>query len=216
MIPVEPIAVDRLAARLADRVVTDTPAGMSRVVIDGPLWSGVDLVTPLAESLRLRGREPLAVSVADFLRPASLRLEHGRDDPEAFADDWVDVDGLRREVLDPLGPGGSGRYLPTLWDTERDRATRAAYRTATPAAVLLLRGWLLLGRGLPAELSIHLALSPAARRRRVPAADATRELPAFDRYDADVRPTQLADVVVRSDDPRHLAVTGLRPDPGSR
>lgn len=216
MTPVEPITLDRLASRLAVRLVDLATGERTRVIVDGPLWAGVDLVSPLAVALRECGREPIVVEAADFLRPASLRLEHGRDDPDAFYDDWIDIDGLVREVLVPLGPGGSGRYLTSLWDAQRDRATRASYRAASTDAVLLLRGWLLLGRGLPAELAVHLALSPAARRRRVPAPDAARELPAFDRYEMQVKPAALAAVVVRCDDPRHVAVVGLSPPRGTR
>lgn len=148
----------------------------------------------------------ISVDVRDFLRAASLRFERGRDDPDAFYEDWVDLAGLRREVLDPLGPGGSRSWLPTLWDAERDRASRAGYRTASADAVVVVRGWFLLGAGLPFDVTIHLALSPAARRRRVPAESAARELPAWDRYDADVAPGDVADVVVRCDDPRRPAV----------
>lgn len=215
MTRVEPITLDRLAARLADLPVLAVPGRTTRVVIDGPAWAGVDLAGPLADALRTRGHRPVIVDVHDFLRPASLRFEHGRDDPEAFAEDWIDLDGLRRELLVPLGPGGTSRYLPSLWDAERDRATRAPYRAADPGTVLLLRGWLLLGRGLPYELGVHLALSAAARRRRVPPADAARELPAFDAYDERVRPAEVADVVVRCDDPRHVAVALMR-QPGTR
>lgn len=157
------------------------------------------------------GRPVDVVEVADFLRAASLRLERGRDDSDAFYEDWVDVDALRREVLDPLGPDGSRRWLPTLWDAQRDRATRADYRTATDDAVVLVRGWFLLGAGLPWDLTVHLAVSAAARRRRVSAETAIRELPAYDRYDAEVAPASVADIVVRCDDPRHPAlVTRLR------
>jgi hypothetical protein len=214
--PVEPITIERLARRLADDILTGSGDGPARVIVDGPIWAGVDLLDPLAHALELHGRESVVVQAGDFLRPASLRYEHGRLDAQAFADDWIDVEGLRRELLDPLGPGGSRRYLPSLWDAERDRATRAPYRTATDRTVVLLRGWLLLGRAFPAELTVHLALSAAARRRRVPPDVADRELPAFDRYDATVRPAEAADVVVRCDDPRHLAVSGLRPGPGTR
>src|SRR5690348_17725829 len=34
--------------------------------------------------------------------------------PMAFHDLWYDVGTLRREVLEPLGPGGDGRWLPKL------------------------------------------------------------------------------------------------------
>ena len=53
---------------------------------------------------------------------------------------------------------------------------------------------------------VHVAVSSAARRRRVPAELAARELAAYDRYDVEVRPAEAADVVVRADDPRRPAV----------
>jgi hypothetical protein len=153
-----------------------------------------------------RGRTAYIVDVRDFLRPASVRLERGRDDPDAFYEDWIDYDGLRREVLDPLDGGAPGRILPTLWDASRDRASRAPYVEVPGDAVVVVVGWFLLGRWLPFELCVHVALSPAARRRRVPEGDAARELPAWDRYDAEVSPASCADLVVRADDPAHPAL----------
>ena len=69
----------------------------------------------------------VVVDAADYLRPASVRLEFGRTDPDEFLDGWLDVGGLRREVLDPAGPDGSGRVLPRLWDAAADRAYRDRY-----------------------------------------------------------------------------------------
>jgi hypothetical protein len=145
------------------------------------------------------------VSTRWFRRPASVRLEHGHRDPDAYYDGWLDAAALRREVLDRLGPGGDGRYLPTLWDPDRDRATRAGYATAPRGAVLLVDGPLLLGRGLPFDLTVHLRLSAAALARRT-APDRLWTLPAFARYEQEVRPGEVADAVVRVDDPRHPAL----------
>ncbi|GAC1332703.1 MAG: hypothetical protein NVSMB13_21440 [Mycobacteriales bacterium] len=147
----------------------------------------------------------------DFLRPAALRLERGRDDPDAFYADRLDAAGLKREVLDPLGPGGDCRYLPTLWDPAIDRATRAAYAKAAPDAVALVDGSFLLAEARSFDLSVHLHLSPAALRRRVLPADAERELPAYARYAAEVKPAELADYVVLLDDPRHPALRVATP-----
>jgi hypothetical protein len=114
---------------------------------------------------------------------------------------------LRREVLDPLGPGGSGSYLPSLRDPASNRATHARRRPAAQGTILVLSGELLLGRGLPFDHTIHLSLSAAARTRRMPAEWAWT-LPAFDDYDRDVDPDGTADVVIRLDDPRHPAISG--------
>jgi hypothetical protein len=145
------------------------------------------------------------VSTTDFLRPASLRYEHGRTDPDARYEDWLDTGGLVREVLAPLSPGGSGRALPSLWDAEVDRASRAGYVDLPEGGVLLLDGELLLGRGLPLDLVVHLWLSPGALARRTPPTEHWA-LPAYRRYAEQVDPQRAADVVVRVDDPRHPAV----------
>lgn len=212
-----PTTHDALVDRIADAATTlDAGAGAVRVAVDGPPWSGLDLAAALPVALLARGRTSYVVDAADFLRPASVRLERGRDDADAFYEDWIDVAALRREVLDPLGPGGSRRILPTLWDAETDRATRADYVAVPAGAVVVVRGWFLLGGGLPFDLTVHVALGPAARRRRAPVRDAARELPAWERYDAEVQPASWADLVVRADDPARpalvdrLARTGRR------
>ena len=193
-----------LVAELAERIVG--MPGWCRVGIDGPpaaapgVWSA-----ELAEVLRARGRAVLAVRSDDFWRPRSVRFEQGRTNPDAFYEEWLDLAGLRREVLDPLAPGGSGRVLPTLWNPATDRATRASYLDLAPGGVLLLSGALLLGAGLPLDFAVHLEMSPAALARRTPS-DEAWTLPAFARYADEVDPASFADVVVRVDDPKHPAV----------
>jgi hypothetical protein len=201
-----PVSPDALPELIAERLAGLRPAHTLRVAVDGAPAAGPDrLADALVGPLRARGRPVLRVGARWFLRQASLRLEYGRHDPLEFYERWLDAAALRREVLDRLGPGGDSRYLPTLWDPERDRATRADYLPAPDGAVLLVDGALLLGRSLPFDLTVHIRLSGGALRRRVP--DGERwTLPAFDRYDTEVRPAEVADVVVRADDPRHPAV----------
>jgi hypothetical protein len=177
-----------------------------RVAVDGPDAAGpAALAGAVAARLPALGRPAVVVPAAGFWRPASLRLEHGRTDPDARYTDWLDAGALTREVLDPLGPGGSGVYLPVLWDVERDRAAREPARPMPPGGVLLVPGALLQGLGLPFDVVVHLRMAPAARRRRTPAEDAW-QLPAFDRYDAEVDPAALADAVVLADHPERPAL----------
>jgi len=205
---VRPISVEALVAELAARIVAlgDGTGRRLRVGVDGPPAADpAALAQALVRPLRAHGRPALSVRTEDFLRPASLRLEYGRTDPDAYYAHWVDEAALRREVLGPAGPGGSGRVLPSLWDARTDRASRAPYQALSPGSVVLVSGAFLLGGGLPFDLSVHLALSPAALRRRTPAA-LHWTLPAFARYAAEVDPAALADVVVRWDDPRRPAL----------
>lgn len=206
MIRVRPLSPDALVAELADRVAALDPAGRPRVAVDGAPAADPDrLSAALVAPLRVRGRPATRISTVDFLRPASLRYEFGRTNPDAYYEGWLDEAGLRREVLDRLGPGGSGRVLPSLWDPHTDRATRAAYVAVPPGGVTLVSGALLLGGGLPFELTVHLALSPGALARRTPP-ELGWTLPAYARYDAEVAPASFADVVVRLDDPRRPAL----------
>ncbi|SDZ11367.1 hypothetical protein SAMN05421504_109261 [Amycolatopsis xylanica] len=199
----QPISYPLLADDLTRRVLA-FPGRRVAVLIDGAAGTA-ELADALVDPLRLNGRAPLRVSSSGFLRPASLRFEHGRTDPESRYRDWTDFGALRREVLDPLRPGGSGEVLPALWDTERDRATRLPRVPLPPDGVVLLDGEMLLGSGLAADLTVHLWLSPGALRRHLPASDHWA-LPAFARYESEVDPASLADLVVRADDPNHPAL----------
>lgn len=207
---VEPVSPEVLVGRLVDRVVdglaaagaVEGPDRRWRVLVDGaPPTGPAALADALVEPLRARGHAAVRVRAGDFLRPAGVRFEHGRQDPDALLDDALDDGALIREVLDPLGPGGGGAYLPALWDAARERSARAARVPTAPGTVLLLDGGLLLGRWLPADLTVHLAVRPDTLARRTPPADRWR-LPAEERYRAEADPEHAADVVVRVDDPR--------------
>jgi hypothetical protein len=164
-----------------------------------------ELAAAVAERLPALGRGAVVVPAEGFYRPASLRLEHGRTDPDARYTDWLDGGALSREVLGPVGPGGSGQYLPVLWDLDRDRAVRARPQPVPDKAVLLVPGALLQGVGLAFDVVVHLRLAPAARQRLTPA-DQQWALPAFDRYDDEVDPAALADAVVLADHPDRPAL----------
>ncbi|WP_449486411.1 uridine kinase [Streptomyces avidinii] len=185
-------------------------AGWRRVGIDGaPAARTGVLAAELADALRLRGRTALVVATEGFLRPASLRFEFGREDVDSYLGGWYDTAALWREVFGPTDPGGTGRVLPDLWDPATDRATRSPYVGLPPGGVLIVHGPLLLGNWFPFDLSVHISLSPAALARRTEES-AHWTLPAFARYEAETGPADLADALVRADDPRHPAWTGLR------
>ena len=154
------------------------------------------------DGLAAAGRPPVQVRAADFLRPAGERYEWGRQDAEAFRTRWLDAAALEREVLGRVR-SPEGGYLPALWDADADRSARRTVASMPTHGVLLVDGVLLLGRGLPAELTVHLALSRAALARRgVPG----WQLPAFAEYDRDVRTGEVCDVLVRAEDPLRPAV----------
>ncbi|MGW7099832.1 uridine kinase [Streptomyces sp. NPDC054838] len=210
----EPITWQRLAERLAGHLDERKPpskeAGWQRVGIDGAPAADTGAVAErLADALRSRGRAVLVVAADGFLRPASLRFEYGREDVDAYLGGWYDTAALWREVFGPTDPGGTGRVLPDLWDPVTDRATRSPYTELPPGAVLIVHGPLLLGHWFPFDLSVHIRLSPGALARRTEES-ARWTLPAFARYESETGPESAADALVRADDPRHPAWTGIR------
>nr|WP_232837346.1 uridine kinase [Lentzea terrae] len=187
-VKVRPLTFDTLVAEIVDRV--SALPGRVRVLVDGaPAAEPGKLADAVVEPLRALGRWVQRVSTEDFLRPASVRLEHGRTDPYSYRHDWFDLGGLQREVLDPAL---DGKVLPSLWNAATDRASRAEYVDVPENGVVIVDGTLLLDRWLPAELTVHLWLSPGALKRK------TAEqwtLPAFDDYEP------VADLFVRYDHP---------------
>jgi hypothetical protein len=209
-VPVRPLSRDNLVATLVERIAAEPGRPWLRVAVDGAPATDPDaLADALVDPLRVRGREVVRVRAADFLRPASLRLERGREDPDSLYEDWLDESALAREVLGPLAPGGTGRVRTAHWDVAADRAVRTGYRDVPPGGVLLLSGELLLGRAVAVDLAVHLDASDAALARRTPPRLAWT-LPAYRRYRAEVDPAGWADVVVRVEDPRHPAL--VEPD----
>ena len=173
----------------------DLPAP-ARVLVDGV--GARALADSLVAGLVAAGRAPVRVSAGDVLRPAGQRFEHGREDAQDFRERWLDAGALRREVLE-----ADGSYLPRLWDARRERSARATVVPLPARAVLVVDGRFLLDHALPAELVVHVALSPAALRRRgLPA----WQLEAFADYDREVRPGEACDVLVRAEDPLRPAV----------
>jgi hypothetical protein len=200
--PIRPLTPDALVDELATAVAA--LPGRVRVLVDGAEAARPqDLADALVDPLRVRSRPVVRVSAWDYLRPASVRLERGREDADAFYDDWLDEGALVREVL--RSAADAGLVLPALWDAVADRAHRLDRVALDTAGVVVVDGPLLLGRGLPAELAVHLALSPGALARRTPPERAWT-LPAYARYTDEVDPATVADLVVRADHPDRPAL----------
>jgi hypothetical protein len=198
---VHPLTPDGLVAAVAVRA--DEYDGVRRICIDGaaatdPHRLGAQVVASLA------GRRPAAhVRADDFWRPAGQRFEYGKQDAQAYLETWLDVDALRREVLDSVESRGT--VLPGLRDPLTDRSLRLAPVELGENPVVVVSGTALLGRWLPFELTVHLRMSPAALARRTPPDEAWM-LEALAQYAADVSPESVADLVVRCDDPQHPAL----------
>ena len=197
-----PISPEGLASGLAERVrALPKPAV---VLLDGAqATEPTQLAEAVTQTLRAAGQDALHIDSHTFWRDASIRLEYGRHDTDAYLD-WLDAQALQREVIAALRAGRA--VLPTLRDPDTNRSSRAQ---PVAAELVIISGELLLRHDLDPDLVIHLAASGAALARRTPA-ELAWTLPAIARYERECAPSARSDVVVRCDDPRHPAVLGLR------
>jgi uridine kinase len=181
-----------------------------RVGIDGRSAAGkTTLAGRLAAVITARSRRPVIRAELDhFMRMVEDRNAYPYDSPESYYLDAWDYSMIRRRLLSPLGPGGDRRYLA---DPARGE------RTAPEDAILLADGvflqrpeldrhWdLRIYLEIPAEESLRRGVdrdrhwmggaAEAERRYR------TRYLPGEERYLAEVRPRERAQIVVDMTDP---------------
>jgi pantothenate kinase len=116
--------VARHIARLsADPVV--------RVGIDGVDGAGkTTFADELADILRTSGRPVIRASVDGFHNPKQLRYQRGRSSPNGYFEDSYNYAALKALLLDPLSPGGSGRYCVAVFDHSTDLPVSALEKEA--------------------------------------------------------------------------------------
>ncbi len=202
-----PVTPDRLVQSIAGWI--DRRSSERSVVgFDGAEEIGTAaLADDVADWLIAAGRPAVRVSTRWWWRPASLRLEFGREELDTLLDGWVDTGALRREVTGPL-MAGAPTIVVRLRDPGTDRSVRDEAAAVPPNAVVLLDGPLLATLGLPLAAWVHLRVSDTALARRLPS-DRQWWIPGFERYRREYRPDDRADVVVSYDHPGSPAMAGI-------
>lgn len=201
-------------ASLADLVPAPSGEHAVRVGVDGVDGAGkTTLADELADVLRSRGRPVVRVRLDDFLHPRDVRYRRGRESPEGFFHDSYDLAAVRREVLEPLGPGGDGWYRAAVHDHASDAALDLPRRQAAPGAVLVLDGLFLHRDELVSlwDLSVLVTAPFDVTYARMAARDGCpadphhpanrRYLVGQQLYFAEADPEARADVVVDNTDP---------------
>ncbi|HEX5531111.1 MAG TPA: hypothetical protein VFZ82_16205 [Methylomirabilota bacterium] len=172
--------------RVAEAVLALPATGTVRVGIDGVDGAGK---TTIADELRDRlassGRPIIRASVDGFHHPKPVRYRLGRYSPEGFYRDSYDYAALHRLLLDPLGPGGTGRFRRAIFDVDADVAVDAPEERAAPGSILLVDGMFLHRPELRDTWDLSVFLRVAwIRNHRLRGAPARAELeaPATGRY----------------------------------
>ena len=127
-------------AELTRRIVSTRPHGIARIAITGVDGAGK---TTLANELvpLVEARRPLIrASIDGFHNPRAVRHARGRTSPEGFYQDSFNLAAFRSVLLDPLAPGGTGRYRVAAYDHRTDSAVETDEETAPPTAALLVDG----------------------------------------------------------------------------
>jgi uridine kinase len=78
--------------------------------------------------------------VDGFHNPKEVRYRLGRGSPEGFFRDSYDYRAFKDVLLEPLSPGGSGRYRTAVHDVELERPVTVPAEQAEPGAILVVDG----------------------------------------------------------------------------
>ena len=130
-------ALEQLAASIAALRLNHP----TRVAIDGVDGSGkTTMADELVEPIRRAGREVIRASVDGFHNPRAVRYVRGPDSPEGYFLDSFDYTAVKRELLEPLGSEGGGKFRTAVFGYRTDRAVESPRRAARRDAVLLFDG----------------------------------------------------------------------------
>jgi uridine kinase len=196
-------------AEVVAAVPRSTGGAPVRVAVDGADGAGKSVFAgALATRLRAAGRPVVHASVDDFHRLRAERYRRGRDSPEGFWLDSFDYDRLRSDLLEPLSPGGSGRYRTAVHDLATDRLLDEPWQQAPAGLVLVLDGLFLHRDELHGywDLSVFLDVPFAVTARRLADRDGTgadslrRYVEAQRLYLGACRPADRATLVIDNTD----------------
>lgn len=128
-------------AAVAGDILALPSVDVRRTAVDGVDGAGKTFFADeLAAELERRGAAVIRSSVDGFHNPRDIRYRPGRSSPDGFFRDSFDYQTLIAELLEPLAPGGSGRYVRGVYDVERERSVPRVAEQATPGAILVLDG----------------------------------------------------------------------------
>ena len=191
---------------------------VTRVAVDGIDGAGkTTFADELAGVLRDRDLPVIRASVDGFHHPREIRYRRGRDSSVGYYLDSFDYDRLRRFLLDPLSPGGTGSYIPAVHDVASDQTVGLEPEQTADGSVLVFDGIFLHRPELVGywdcsiPLTVDRPIAVERMRQRDGAVDATLERARYAEgqrlYLESCSPHELATVVVDNnvlDEPKLL------------
>jgi uridine kinase len=214
---------------LADLVTSLRLDQPTRVAIEGRSAAGkTTLADELAAAVETRGREVLRASIDDFHRPGHKhRSQRGAWTPRSYYDEGYDYEAFRELVLRPLGPGGTRRCRPALFDSFHDRWLPDEWREVGSEAVGIVDGAFLLRPDLAehwdyvvwVDIDMETMVERARRRdvawvgteRAVEERYRRHWIPTHALYERLDRPMERAHAIIDNRDPERPAILRLLP-----
>ena len=130
-----------LLQTLAAHILKTASPFVLRVAVDGIDGAGkTHFAGELEPLLAASGRDIIRASVDGFHHPKEVRYRLGRGSPEGFYGDSYDYEAFRETLLNPLSPGGSGRYRTAVYDVATEKPVSVPEKQAEAGAILLLDG----------------------------------------------------------------------------
>ncbi|WP_230206445.1 nucleoside/nucleotide kinase family protein [Microbacterium gorillae] len=126
-----------LTERVASALSGRDPGHPLRVGIDGVCGAGKSTFARVLADVLTRGPRPVIRIDSDgFHNVRAVRYRQGRESAGGYYEDAYDFDSLRRLTLEPLGPGGSGRYAHHVHDLHTDEVD-PRWADAAPDAIVI-------------------------------------------------------------------------------
>jgi uridine kinase len=126
---------------VANRILRLSSDRVVKVGIDGVDGAGkTRFADELVKVLQNSCRPVIRASVDGFHNTKAIRYARGRSSPEGYFADSYNYSALRAALLDPLSPGGSGRYRAAVFDHRLDSPVAAPERHAPPTSILVFDG----------------------------------------------------------------------------
>jgi uridine kinase len=203
-------AFDEIVARVVGALPTERRV---LVGVDGVDGSGK---TTFADLLAAAVDRPaVVIHLDDFHNSAPRRHRRGRRSPQGFWLDTYDYVAIARDVLEPLGTSGDGRYRAASRDLRTDERLKPPRQQAPRDAVVIVEGMFLHRAGLADvwDFSILLDVPFAETARRMAKRDGSHPDPEHKSmrryvegqrlYFAAADPWARAGLVIDNTDPRH-------------
>lgn len=209
---------NRLLEFVASKIVSIKLPYPTQVAIDGIDAAGKTIFADeLGVVLQGRGRHVVRSSIDGFHNPCQVRYRRGEDSPEGYYLDSFNLDALKKQLLNPLGPGGSLLYRTCVFDFREDVPIEQDHLIARSDSILLFDGVFSFRPELIGcwDFKIYLDISFDSCLRRVVERDLsrmsdpeaviqryqTRYIPGQKNYFRLCSPKIHADLVIKNDDP---------------